>query len=208
MQMHERQNFNGQNMNITAIRAIPLYGSTPDGGWTHDFDPENNLHTLIEVVTDEKMDGKTLTGIGSVYTSGALVEGALQLLRPWCIGAERHRAGAGEREAAAKQFWQGRGGGVEHAISGIDIALWDLLGKALGQPVVGCWAATTATGSSRTARSCSTSRRRCARRCCKPLARGFKAIKMGWRPFGRVSRQVRRATGPDGPRHGRRRTSS
>jgi L-alanine-DL-glutamate epimerase-like enolase superfamily enzyme len=29
----------------------------------------------------------------------------------------------------------GRGGTLTHAISGIDIALWDILGKALGQPV-------------------------------------------------------------------------
>ena len=32
-------------------------------------------------------------------------------------------------------FWLGRGGSVTHTISGIDIALWDLLGKATGQPV-------------------------------------------------------------------------
>ena len=32
-------------------------------------------------------------------------------------------------------FWLGRGGSVEHTISGLDIALWDLWGKALGQPV-------------------------------------------------------------------------
>src|ERR1700716_4459744 len=32
-------------------------------------------------------------------------------------------------------FWLGRGGSITHAISGIDIALWDLLGKATGQPV-------------------------------------------------------------------------
>ena len=32
-------------------------------------------------------------------------------------------------------FWQGRGGAVEHAISGIDIALWDLFGKISDQPV-------------------------------------------------------------------------
>ena len=32
-------------------------------------------------------------------------------------------------------FWQGRGGAVEHAISGIDIALWDIMGKVCGQPV-------------------------------------------------------------------------
>jgi L-alanine-DL-glutamate epimerase-like enolase superfamily enzyme len=32
-------------------------------------------------------------------------------------------------------FWQGRGGTITHTISGIDIALWDILGKATGQPV-------------------------------------------------------------------------
>jgi galactonate dehydratase len=32
-------------------------------------------------------------------------------------------------------FWQGRGGTITHAISGIDIALWDILGQALGVPV-------------------------------------------------------------------------
>ena len=32
-------------------------------------------------------------------------------------------------------FWMGRGGTITHAISGIDIALWDILGKATGQPV-------------------------------------------------------------------------
>ncbi len=47
-------------------------------------------------------------------------------------------------------FWLGRGGSVEHAISGIDIALWDLCGKALGQPSRDCWGAIIATGSSRT----------------------------------------------------------
>ena len=32
-------------------------------------------------------------------------------------------------------FWLGRGGSLTHAISGIDIALWDLFGQATGQPV-------------------------------------------------------------------------
>ena len=37
------------------------------------------------------------------------------------------------------QDWQhnktGRGGAITHAVSGIDIALWDILGQATGQPV-------------------------------------------------------------------------
>ncbi len=32
-------------------------------------------------------------------------------------------------------FWMGRGGTLTHTISGIDIALWDILGKATGLPV-------------------------------------------------------------------------
>lgn len=192
-------------MNIIAIRAIPLYGSTPDGGWTHDFDPENNLHTLIEVVTDEKLNGKTLTGIGSVYTSGALVEGALQLLRPWCVGEsaiEPERVSETLRQMA---FWQGRGGSVEHAISGIDIALWDILGKVTGQPVArllgGYYRDKIKPYGSILFDDPPILRETLQ----QTTARGFKAIKMGWRPFGRVSRQLdeqlvktaRETVGPD-----------
>jgi L-alanine-DL-glutamate epimerase-like enolase superfamily enzyme len=32
-------------------------------------------------------------------------------------------------------FWQGRGGAITHTISGIDIALWDILGKVTAQPI-------------------------------------------------------------------------
>ena len=32
-------------------------------------------------------------------------------------------------------FWMGRGGTLTHTISGIDIALWDILGKVTGMPV-------------------------------------------------------------------------
>src|ERR1044071_9749686 len=32
-------------------------------------------------------------------------------------------------------FWLGRGGTITHAISGIDIALWDVLGQAVQQPI-------------------------------------------------------------------------
>jgi L-alanine-DL-glutamate epimerase-like enolase superfamily enzyme len=40
----------------------------------------------------------------------------------------------------------GRGGSITHAISGIDIAMWDILGKATGQPLAGCSAAGIVSG--------------------------------------------------------------
>jgi len=58
------------------------------------------------------------------------------LLRPSLIGERADETRSGERETAAEHVLQGRGGRVEHAISGIDVALWDLFGKITKQPVV------------------------------------------------------------------------
>jgi L-alanine-DL-glutamate epimerase-like enolase superfamily enzyme len=187
-------------MKITALRAIPLYGNTPDGGWTHDFDPANNLHTLIEVVTDEG-----LTGIGSAFTSGALVEGALKLLRPWCLGESAIEPERVSEKLRQMAFWQGRGGSVEHAISGIDIALWDILGKATGQPVARLLGGYYRHKIKPYGSILFDDPPKLRETLQSVTARGFKAIKMGWRPFGRVSRQLdellvktaRETVGPD-----------
>ncbi|MCC7367872.1 MAG: mandelate racemase/muconate lactonizing enzyme family protein [Chloroflexi bacterium] len=187
-------------MKIREIRSIPLMGRTPQGGWDHDVDPEENLHTLVHILTDEGVDG-----IGSVYTSQALVEGGLKLVRPWCIGDSAIEPERVTEKLRQMAFWQGRGGAVEHAISGIDIALWDILGKVSGQPVARLLGG-------------------CYRDRIKPygsilfdeppklrdtlqevVGRGFRAIKLGWRPFGRVDSKTdrllmetaRNAVGPD-----------
>src|SRR3954470_8457759 len=117
-------------MKIREIRSIPLMGRTPQGGWDHDVDPEENLHTLVQVLTDEDV-----SGIGSVYTSQALVEGGLRLVRPWCNGDSAFEPERGAEKLGQMGFWEGGGGAVEHPISGFDIALWDILGKVPGQPV-------------------------------------------------------------------------
>ena len=192
-------------MKIQTVRAIPLMGYTPDGGWTHDFQPENNLHTLLEIVTDEHIDGRPLTGIGSVYTSTALVEGALQLLRPWMLGEsaiEPERVSETLRQMA---FWQGRGGSVEHTISGIDIALWDILGKVTGQPVARLLGGLYRDRIKPYGSILFDEPDKLRETLLEVTARGFKAIKMGWRPFGRVSKQMdellvktaRETVGPD-----------
>jgi L-alanine-DL-glutamate epimerase-like enolase superfamily enzyme len=101
-------------------------------------------------------------------------------------------------------FWMGRGGTLTHAISGIDMALWDILGKALGQPV---------------GRLLGGIYRRRVQPYCSLLMeepgrmrevvaayreRGFTAFKIGWGPFGRagdprldaaIVRAVREAAG-------------
>ncbi|MFG0295247.1 MAG: mandelate racemase/muconate lactonizing enzyme family protein, partial [Maioricimonas sp. JB045] len=85
-------------------------------------------------------------------------------------------------------FWQGRGGAVEHAISGIDIALWDLMGKACNQPVSrllgGDYRNTIRPYGSILFDEPDALRRTLE----DVVARGFRAIKLGWRPFGRRDR--------------------
>src|SRR5438552_6448024 len=117
-------------MKIAELRITGLSGGTVEGGWVDDLKPEEDINTIIEVVTDEG-----LVGIGSAMTSKALVEAAVKLLRPMLIGERADEPSRVSERLRQSTFWQGRGGAVEHAISGIDIALWDLMGKICNQPV-------------------------------------------------------------------------
>ena len=117
-------------MKIRSIRCAGLRGATPEGGWTNELKPEDCVHTLVVVHTDAG-----LTGLGSVFTSEALVRGSLKLLEPLYLGENALEPERVSEKLHQNTFWQGRGGAVTHAISGIDIALWDLLGQATGQPV-------------------------------------------------------------------------
>lgn len=170
-------------MKITEIRTIALRGATHDHGWPGGTDPNVQYNTLVEVRTDEG-----LTGIGSCYTTRALVEGSLELLRPHLIGETGLEPERVSEKLRQSMFWLGRGGAVEHTISGIDIALWDLFGKALGQPVSrllgGNYRDRIKPYASMLFEEPGLLREKLAQQ----VERGFKAIKMGWRPFGRVSR--------------------
>ena len=116
-------------MKITEVKTIPLFGETPETGWSREPGPEENLHTLVVVETNEGV-----TGVGSSFTSCGLVDGAIELIRPNLIGESAIEPERVSEKLHQMTFWQGRGGAVTHAISGIDIALWDILGKACEQP--------------------------------------------------------------------------
>lgn len=168
-------------MNVTEIKTIALVGETPETGWSNEPGPDENLHTLIVIETDEGIQG-----VGSCFTSKGLVDGAVELLRPNLIG---ERADEPERVAEKLHqmtFWQGRGGAVTHAISGIDIALWDIFGQVCGQPVGrllgGYHRDRIKPYGSLLFEDPATFPRVLE----AATARGFKALKLGWGPFGRV----------------------
>ena len=117
-------------MRITRIKSAGLRHGTPAGGWTNEVQPEDCIHTLIAVFTDEG-----ITGWGSAFTNDALVQGALGVLQPLYEGENPLEPERVSEKLHAHTFWMGRGGSITHAISGIDIAMWDILGKVTGQPV-------------------------------------------------------------------------
>ncbi|MBL8231547.1 MAG: mandelate racemase/muconate lactonizing enzyme family protein, partial [Bryobacterales bacterium] len=117
-------------MKIQEILAFGLRGRTPEGGWSNELQPEDCVHTLIAVRT-----GEGLTGWGSVFTSEDLVRASLAVLKPLFVNENALEPERVSEKLHQNTFWLGRGGSITHTISGIDLALWDLLGKATNQPV-------------------------------------------------------------------------
>ena len=111
---------------IIEIRAFPI--QEPRQGRV--LDTAGNVYTLVEVRTDAG-----LTGIGSSYTSTDLVRAALGRMEHLFVGEVAIEPMRMHEKLEQSGFWWGRGGTVTHAISGIDIALWDIYGQATGQPV-------------------------------------------------------------------------
>jgi L-alanine-DL-glutamate epimerase-like enolase superfamily enzyme len=187
-------------MKIQSIQCAGLRGATPEGGWSNELRPDDCVHTLIAIRTDQGA-----MGFGSVFTSDHLVRGALKLLEPLLLGENALEPERVSEKLHQHTFWQGRGGTVTHAISGIDIALWDLLGKAAGQPVGRLLGGRYRDRVRPYASLLMQEPKPLAAHLQAVKAQGFRAFKIGWGPFGKVShkldeaivRAAREAIGPE-----------
>ena len=169
-------------MRITEIRSAGLRGATPEGGWSTELRPDDCVHTLIAIHTDAG-----LTGLGSVFANDALVRGALQVLEPLYRGETALEPERVSEKLHQHTFWQGRGGSITHTISGIDIALWDLLGQATGQPVGRLLGGRYRSRVRPYASLLMQEPAALADHLLAVKAQGFRAFKIGWGPFGRKS---------------------
>jgi D-galactarolactone cycloisomerase len=172
-------------LRITEIRAAGLRHGTPEGGWASEIQPDDCVHTLLAVFTDEGV-----TGWGSAFTSDALVRSALLLLTPLCLGENPLEPERVSEKLHAHTFWMGRGGSVTHAISGIDIAMWDILGKVTGQPVGRLLGGRYRNRVLPYASLLMREPGALAEQLAAVRAQGFRAFKIGWGPFGRTSSAV------------------
>ena len=187
-------------MKIESIRAIGLRGATPEGGWSNELRPDDCVQTLLFVRTDEG-----LVGYGSSFTNDGLVRSALAVLEPLYAGEDALEPERVTEKLRQHTFWQGRGGAITHAISGIDIALWDVLGRATGQPVGRLLGGRYRERVRPYASLLMGAPALMGETLDRIVGSGFRAVKMGWGPFGRVSdaideaivRAARMTVGPD-----------
>jgi D-galactarolactone cycloisomerase len=170
---------------IRKIRAAGLKGATPMGGWSSEPQPEDCIHTLVVVFTDEG-----LTGVGSVFTNSDLVHAALAVLEPLYREENALEPERVSEKLHQNTFWLGRGGSITHTISGIDVALWDILGKATGQPVGRLLGGRYRDKVKPYASLLAMAPEILAEHLSELSRQGFQAFKIGWGPLGRVSHDM------------------
>lgn len=187
-------------MKIREIRCAGLRGATPEGGWSNELQPDDCVHTLVAVHTEEGA-----VGLGSVFTNDDLVRAALTVLEPLYRGESALEPERVSEKLHQNSFWLGRGGSITHAISGIDIALWDLLGQATRQPVGRLLGGRYRERVQPYASLLMDQPEPLRDRLLEIKAQGFRAFKIGWGPFGRCNDRLdraiveaaRQAVGPD-----------
>ena len=145
--------------------------------WTL-YTPDTRFHVFVELHTDSG-----ITGWGSAYSEKGQVLGAMQWLKRFVVGENPLEIERVTEKLHQYTFWLGRGGAMTHAISAINLALWDIAGKAFQQPVHvllgGRLHDSVPVYGSTLFRPVET----LAERIGQMIERGFRAIKLGWDPF-------------------------
>jgi L-alanine-DL-glutamate epimerase-like enolase superfamily enzyme len=122
-------------LKITDVEAIVLRQAVVDDGIADGSQDD----LVVRIHTDEG-----ITGIGEVDSSPELVAAVVRARGSHAVASGLRDLLVGEDPLDVERLWDrmyrgtiyfGRRGIAIHAISGVDIALWDLKGKALGLPV-------------------------------------------------------------------------
>ncbi|MFO0907567.1 MAG: mandelate racemase/muconate lactonizing enzyme family protein [Isosphaeraceae bacterium] len=197
-------NHSGSDLKITQVEAIylrlPEVKAQCDSG-------QDAL--IVRVTTDAG-----IVGYGEVdshpLAAKACIEGpfshtATTGLKHVLIGEDPFRTEYLWQKMYRANIYSGRRGIAIHAMSGIDLALWDIKGKALGMPI---WRLLGG-GFTRSLRPYASSLfgatpEETGERARRFVGQGFTAVKFGWDPMGKdartdvaLVREARRGLGPD-----------
>ena len=122
-------------MKITEVEAIILRQPVVDGAIADGSQDD----LIVRIHTDEG-----ITGIGEVDSAPEVVKAVLDAPHSHFIATGLRHVLIGQDPLDIEGLWRrmylgsvyyGRRGAAMHAISGVDIALWDIKGKKLGKPV-------------------------------------------------------------------------
>ena len=192
-------------MKITDVEPVVL---RPDRVDTGRADGTQDAF-LVRVHTDEG-----LSGIGEADTSPYLARTMVEMPSSHSIARGLRELLAGENPLEIDRLWQlmfmgtyhyGRAGAALHVMSAIDMALWDLAGKAGGRPVCellgGARLTEVPVYASEVMPETADEVRRIAERA---VADGYGALKLGWGPLGcdldhdeALARAAREVIGPE-----------
>ncbi len=177
-------------MKITDVEAIVLRQAVVNEGIADGSQDD----LVVRIHTDEG-----ITGIGEVDSSPELVQALVQAPSSHAVAVSLRDVLIGEDPMDVERLWQkmyrgliyfGRRGIAIHAISGLDIALWDIKGKALGKPVfellgtphrdrVRAYASMLMPDTTEEVTEAITALKE----------QNFTAVKLGWGPLGKDSKQ-------------------
>jgi L-rhamnonate dehydratase len=173
-------------MKITDVQAI--YLSLPEIAERTDSSQDA---LLVRIDTDAG-----ITGWGEVDSCPAVVKAIIDAPYSHTLVNGLRNILLGEDPLAIASLWEkmwqstlyfGRNGAVVHAMAGIDLALWDIKGKALEQPVHKLLAGGAYYRSEIRAYASNMMQmtpEATAARAKEVMAEGFTAVKFGWEPLG------------------------
>ena len=174
-------------MRITKVEAILL---RPRGAIDTSIGDGSQDGVLVRVHTDEG-----ITGLGEIDSSPWVAKAIIEAPASHKLCNGLASLLVGENPLEIGRLWQkmykgslyfGRRGAAIHAISGVEIALWDIAGKAAGKPIhallggarrdrIKAYASTLMPDTPAEA----------ARTIEAQMKAGFNAVKLGWGPLGR-----------------------
>lgn len=145
---------------------------------------------IVEVHTDEG-----IVGYGEVDSCPRVVQAIVDAPKSHTQVHGLKEILVGQNPLDIEVLWQrmyegtlyyGRSGAVIHAMAGVDMALWDLKGKALGQPVYRLLGGSFRDGlRAYASHMFGFTPEETGQRAAEAVEAGFTAVKFGWEPFGR-----------------------
>ena len=171
-------------MKITNVQAIelklPQISSAADG-------TQDDLIIIVE--TDEGITGygevDTAPGVGKAVVDAYMSHGTCYGLREVVTGSDPFDYEQIWNDMWAKTYYYGRGGPVMHVMSGIDMAIWDIMGKASGKPVHKLLGGSYTNKVRAYASALMPENKEMVKKMVESyVSQGFTAIKFGWGPLG------------------------